>query len=70
MHDQAQANPRYAGLLGWAGIDYYSAPNDSDPVAAAKNWRTMRTPGVVDVFRVPSPARRSTSRRSAPPSAR
>ncbi len=54
-HDQAQANPRYAGLLGWAGIDYYSPSNDSNPVVAAKNWRTMRTPGVVDVFRVPKP---------------
>jgi beta-galactosidase len=55
VHDQAQANPRYAGLLGWAGFDYYSAPNDSNPVAAAKNWRSMRTPGVADVFRVPKP---------------
>ena len=55
VHDQAQAGPRYAGLLGWAGFDYYSAPNDSDQVAAAKNWRTMRTPGVMDVFRVPKP---------------
>ena len=55
VHDQAQANPRYAGLLGWAGFDYYSAPNDSDPVAAAKNWRSMRTPAVADVFRVPKP---------------
>ena len=54
-HDQAQANPRYAGLIGWAGFDYYSAPNQADPVAAAKNWRTMRTPGVMDVFRVPKP---------------
>jgi beta-galactosidase len=55
VHDQAQANPRYAGLLGWAGIDYYAAPNDANPVAAGKNWRTMRTPGVADVFRVPKP---------------
>jgi beta-galactosidase len=54
-HDQAQANRRYAGLIGWAGFDYYSAPNAADPVAAAKNWRTMRTPGVADVFRVPKP---------------
>jgi len=55
VHDQAQADPRYAGLLAWAGIDYYSAPNDSNPGAGAKNWRSMRTPGVVDVFRVPKP---------------
>jgi beta-galactosidase len=54
-HDQARANHRYAGLLGWAGFDYYSAPNDADPVAASKIWRTMRTPGVTDVFRVPKP---------------
>lgn len=55
VHDQAQASPRYAGLLAWAGFDYYSVPNESNPGAAAKNWRTMRTPGVVDVFRVPKP---------------
>jgi beta-galactosidase len=55
VHDQARADPRYAGLLAWAGFDYYSVPNDSDPQAAAKNWRTMRTPGVADVFRVPKP---------------
>jgi len=30
-------------------------PNNSNPGAAAKNWRTMRTPAVVDVFRVPKP---------------
>jgi len=55
VHDQAQANPRYAGLLGWAGFDYYAAPDDANPAAAAKNWRSMRTPGVADVFRVPKP---------------
>jgi beta-galactosidase len=55
VHDQAQSDPRYAGLLGWAGFDYYSAPNDTNPLAAAKNWRSMRTPGVMDVFRVPKP---------------
>jgi beta-galactosidase len=49
------ANPRYAGVLAWAGIDYYSAPNPVNAVAAAKNWRSMRTPGVLDVFRVPKP---------------
>jgi beta-galactosidase len=55
VHDQAQANPRYAGLLGWAGFDYYAGYSEADAVAAAKNWRTMRTPGVADVFRVPKP---------------
>ena len=55
VHDQAQADPRYAGLLGWAGFDYYSAPAAAGSAAEAKNWRTMRTPGVADVFRVPKP---------------
>jgi len=54
VHDQAQANPRYAGLIAWAGFDYYSAPSKT-PATRAKNWRTMRTPGVMDVFRVPKP---------------
>ena len=54
VHDQAQADSRYAGALAWAGIDYYSAPNPAD-AASAKNWRSMRTPGVLDVFRVPKP---------------
>jgi len=39
-HDQAQADRRYAGVLAWAGIDYYAAPNPADPAAAAKNWRS------------------------------
>ena len=48
-HDQAQSDIRYAGLLAWAGLDYYSpAPN-------GKNWNTLRTPGVIDTFRVPKP---------------
>jgi beta-galactosidase len=55
VHDQAQADPRYAGVLAWAAIDYYAALNPADPVAAAKNWNSMRTPGVLDVFRVPKP---------------
>jgi beta-galactosidase len=55
VHDQAQADPRYAGVLAWAGIDYYSAPNPVNAAAADKNWRSMRTPGVLDVFRVPKP---------------
>lgn len=55
VHDQARANPRYAGVLGWTGIDYYAVPNPASPTAIAGNWRTMRTPGVVDVFRVPKP---------------
>jgi beta-galactosidase len=54
VHDQARANPRYTGLLGWAGFDYYSA-TPGNVAARPKNWRTMRTPGVIDVFRVPKP---------------
>ena len=54
-HDQAQADSRYAGVLAWAGIDYYAAPNPANPTADRKNWDTMRTPGVLDVFRVPKP---------------
>jgi beta-galactosidase len=55
VHDQARSNPRYAGVLAWAGIDYYSAPNTADAASLPKNWRSMRTPGVLDVFRVPKP---------------
>jgi beta-galactosidase len=55
VHSQARADQRYAGLLAWAGFDYYSVPNDSAPGTAAKNWRSIRTPGVMDVFRVPKP---------------
>jgi beta-galactosidase len=55
VHDQARAESGYAGVLAWAGIDYYSAPNPADPASAVKDWRTMRTPGVLDVFRVPKP---------------
>jgi beta-galactosidase len=48
-HDRAQSDIRYAGLLAWTGFDYYSAaPN-------FRNWNTIRTPGVVDGFRVPKP---------------
>jgi beta-galactosidase len=49
-HDQAQSDVRYAGLLAWAGFDYYSATPHNP-----RNWHTLRTPGVVDTFRVPKP---------------
>jgi beta-galactosidase len=55
VHEQAQADPRYAGVLAWAGIDYYAAPDPADAATLAKNWDSMRTPGVLDVFRVPKP---------------
>jgi beta-galactosidase len=48
-HDQAQSDIRYAGMLAWAGFDYYSATRNR------KNWNTLRTPGVIDTFRVPKP---------------
>jgi beta-galactosidase len=56
-HEQAQADPGYAGLLAWCGFDYYSGPPPaSDTGARIRNWHTMRSPGVADVFRVPKPA--------------
>jgi len=48
-NDQAQSDVRYAGILAWAGLDYYSAPRSK------RNWNTLRTPGVLDTFRVPKP---------------
>ncbi len=54
VHEQARAGPGYAGLIAWAGFDYYSAPSGTAE-ARVKNWRSMRTPGVVDVFRVSKP---------------
>jgi beta-galactosidase len=57
VHDQARADPKYAGLLAWCGFDYYSGPAPaSDPAALIRDWHTMKTPGVADVFRVPKPA--------------
>jgi len=49
VHNIARSDPRYAGLLGWAGFDYASL-NGGPHV-----WDTMKTPGVVDTFRVPKP---------------
>ena len=49
-HDQAQSDVRYAGVLAWAGFDYYSATTRNP-----RNWNTLRTPGVIDTFRVPKP---------------
>jgi beta-galactosidase len=48
-HGQAESDVRYAGLLAWAGFDYYSGSR------SRKNWNTLRTPGVIDTFRVPKP---------------
>jgi beta-galactosidase len=48
-HDTARSDHRYAGLLGWAGIDYASL-HGGDRI-----WDNLKTPGVVDTFRVPKP---------------
>ena len=48
-HNIARSDTRYAGLLGWAGIDYASL-NGGNRV-----WKSMKTPGVLDTFRVPKP---------------
>jgi beta-galactosidase len=48
-HDIARSDTRYAGLLGWAGIDYASLNG------GARVWRSMKTPGVLDTFRIPKP---------------
>jgi beta-galactosidase len=47
VHNLAQSDARYAGLLAWCGFDYASI-SGGDRV-----WRHLKTPGVVDTFRVP-----------------
>ena len=49
VHQIARSDPRYAGLLGWAGFDYASL-NGGNRV-----WHALKTPGVADSFRVPKP---------------
>jgi beta-galactosidase len=49
VHNIAQSNMRYAGLLGWAGIDYASLNGGN------RIWDNLKTPGVIDTFRVPKP---------------
>jgi beta-galactosidase len=49
VHSTAGSKPRYAGAVCWAGLDYWSAAEND------KNWNSVRTPGVLDVFRVPKP---------------
>jgi beta-galactosidase len=49
VHNIARSDTRYAGLLGWAGFDYASL-NGGNRV-----WKTLKTPGVLDTFRVPKP---------------
>lgn len=47
VHDVARSNDRYAGLLGWAGIDYASL--------SGHTWHNVKWPGVIDTFRVLKP---------------
>lgn len=50
VHHTARSRPRYAGLLGWCSIDY--ASNNG----GARIWRGLKTPGILDTFRIPKPA--------------
>jgi len=49
VHNTAQGPLRYAGLLGWCAFDYASL-NGGDAI-----WHALKTPGVMDIFRVPKP---------------
>jgi beta-galactosidase len=49
VHNIAQSDTRYAGLLGWCGFDYASLNG------GARVWQNLKTPGVLDTFRVPKP---------------
>jgi beta-galactosidase len=49
VHQIARSDQRYAGLLGWAAIDYASLRGGD------RIWDGLKTAGVLDVFRVPKP---------------
>jgi beta-galactosidase len=49
VHSIAASNPAYAGLLGWAGIDYASLNGGN------RIWSHVKWPGVLDTFRVAKP---------------
>jgi beta-galactosidase len=49
VNQQARSNPGYSGVLAWAGIDYDSLTGGN------RVWNNLRTPGVIDIFRVPKP---------------
>jgi beta-galactosidase len=49
VHNIAQSNVAYAGLLAWAGIDYASLNGGN------RIWHNVKWPGVLDTFRVPKP---------------
>jgi beta-galactosidase len=47
VHDQARADPRHSGLLGWSAVDYPSGNGNAvDGIKAT---------GVLDLFRIPKP---------------
>ena len=48
-HNFARSAATYAGLLGWAGIDYQSLSGGN------RVWHNMKWAGVLDTFRVPKP---------------
>ncbi|MGI8867964.1 MAG: glycoside hydrolase family 2 protein, partial [Mycobacteriales bacterium] len=45
VHEIAHANHSFAGLLGWVCFDYASQNG--------RTWRNLKTPGIVDGFRIP-----------------
>jgi beta-galactosidase len=49
VHNIARSNTAYAGLLGWAGIDYASLNGGN------RIWHNVKWPGVLDTFRVSKP---------------
>jgi beta-galactosidase len=49
VHNSARSDARYAGLLGWVGFDYASLNGGN------RIWRALKTPGVLDTFRVAKP---------------
>ena len=50
VHSIAQSQPRYAGLIAWAAVDYATMHHDGPRV-----WDHLKTAGVLDTFRVPKP---------------
>jgi beta-galactosidase len=49
VNQQARSNLAYAGVLSWAAVDYASL------VGGSRMWDNLRSPGVMDFFRVPKP---------------
>jgi beta-galactosidase len=49
VHDRARSSNRYAGLLGWAALDY------STMAGGHRSSSVLKTPGVLDTFRTHKP---------------